>query len=277
LFTQKYRTAANIAEFDDDIHINRLKEVIPKEMRPTLAAITQLQGLPTKWQEYLDLIVTVHKSLNPEKSRMIMFGQTSSSSQREPDAKDVDATSKSQKKTQKGKGKAKAQANNAVTVPCKFCVDRGNQRAAATHEQKDCRMKKAAQDSQQKAAPPAQRSNAFASGSNNTQNYNKNTNGNNQYQPKRAIGNGKPTQGGLRARLMKLLDTEFADDDAPSDDEALSVNSARIEEIFSSAARSSDSEDDEAEEGNSRPAGPKNKRKKVTRRIDTKSDFYPGM
>jgi hypothetical protein len=72
-----------------------------------------------------------------------------------------------------------------------------------------------------------------------------------------------------------MLDDEFADDETPS--ESFSVNSARIEEIFSSVARSSNSEDDEPEEGNGRPAGPKRKGKKVTRRMEPQSDFYPGL
>jgi len=56
-YTEWYRTLARIINYSDEVHINKMKEVIPDELRNTLVIYEITNQSPKIWDDYLKLLM----------------------------------------------------------------------------------------------------------------------------------------------------------------------------------------------------------------------------
>lgn len=107
-YAEKFRTLGRISGYEDSLLIDKLSQVIEKDMRLALIGYKSGNNMPTKWGEYLDLLLEIFKDVHPDKAQGRIFGRDKGPS----DAMDVDAVETKFSKGKKGKGKAKEQINN---------------------------------------------------------------------------------------------------------------------------------------------------------------------
>jgi hypothetical protein len=124
-YAEKFRTLARLSELEDSYLIEKLKEVLPDNLR--LAITVQGGNASTKWSIFLDQLLAFYKLLNPDKAQERIF---SKDVEKDENAMNVDVA---QKKKAKGK-----QANTASTQKpdtkkpfCTICNRTG-------HDTKDC-------------------------------------------------------------------------------------------------------------------------------------------
>jgi hypothetical protein len=211
-YAEQYRTLARIVEYENNIHIDKLRGVIPQELRNALVMYELSGGVPAKWEDYLELLLTAYKALHPEKTKSSIFGTGSTNTRgngnNEPTPMEIDVAKKS-------KGKAPGQANSQESRKfCQICSGKGFKSKAKSHNTADCYDKPG---NEQKRPDPKPSSSSPSNSS---------------------FGNkgGQSSQGGkktFRARLLELLDE--IDSDAPATPAGtVNVNTASITEIVDS-------------------------------------------
>ena len=115
-YAEKFRALARIAEYSDDLLIDKLREVIPRDMRLVLAGKDQ-NLIPKDWKQFLELLLDIYRIVNPEKTRGSVFNSGKSSNDTSVPM-DIDNVEK------KGKGKNKRrdeQASVSEKTKKKFC------------------------------------------------------------------------------------------------------------------------------------------------------------
>ncbi|EED80178.1 predicted protein [Postia placenta Mad-698-R] len=117
-YAERFRTLGCLMEYDDSLLIDKLREVIPRDMRLVLAGKDE-STLPKDWTLFLDILLNINKIVNPEKARGSVF-KNSGSDNGGAIPMDIDSAEKSKSKG-KGKGKAK-NAEAASTEAKKYCV-----------------------------------------------------------------------------------------------------------------------------------------------------------
>ncbi len=250
-YAEQYRTLARIVQYADDILRDKLREVIPQELRSAMAPYEVSNSTPVKWEEYLELLLKTYKHLHPEKAKSTIFGSGNGSSSKSPDpnAMDIDSANKS-------KGKAPQQVNSQEAKKrfCQICAGKGYKNKSKTHNTIDCYDKPG--NESKKPAQQYSTSNSSTSGQGNK--------------------GSTPAQGAKRsfkARLMDLLD-EMDDEDPATPAGTFNVNTASIEEIVDPepAEMEATVEIDDTQAGPSRPTG---RKRKVNRRSNV--DFPKGL
>ncbi|KAJ3752043.1 hypothetical protein EV360DRAFT_75707 [Lentinula raphanica] len=116
-YAEQYRTLARIVDYQDSIHIDKLCDVISQELRNALVVLEISGKTPTKWEDYLELLLLSYKALHPEKIRSVIFGtgnNAKGNGSHEPDAMEIDAAKKSKGKTPEKGLKAKSKTHNTV-------------------------------------------------------------------------------------------------------------------------------------------------------------------
>ncbi|EED77297.1 predicted protein [Postia placenta Mad-698-R] len=121
-YAERFRTLRRLTEYDDSLLIDKLREVIPRDMRLVLAGKDE-STLPKDWTLFLDILLNINKIVNPEKAGSDNGGAV---------PMDIDSAEKSKSKG-KGKGKAK-DAEAASTEAKKYCVICKSK----THNTDDC-------------------------------------------------------------------------------------------------------------------------------------------
>jgi hypothetical protein len=205
-FVERYRTLARIVEYPDEVHIDKLKDVIPDELRKSLIMYEINNLAPKTWDEYLQLLLKAYKLLHPDKAQGIIFGDSgnvSGSGNKDPNAMEIDQAKK--KKTKE------ASLQEKVQKYCQICAGKGHKTKSKTHNTNDCydkpgnegkRPQKSTQASSSKSTPSS------SSGSSNGTNKNKM----------------------FKTRLVEFLNS-WDDDDPETPSEVVTANSATIEEI----------------------------------------------
>ena len=116
-YVEQYHTLACIVDYQDNIHIDKLRNVISQELQNALVLLEISGKTHTDWEEYLETLLAAYKALYPDKSKSSIFGNGNnaikSSGSFDPNAMEIDMAKKS-------KGKAPEQANSHE-VKCKFC------------------------------------------------------------------------------------------------------------------------------------------------------------
>jgi len=190
-YAERYRTLARIVNYSDEVHIDKMKEVIPDELRNTLVIYEITNQSPKTWDNYLKLLMQAYKALHPDKAQGAIFGPEAnvekSGGKKYPDAMEIDEIQKKEGKTLRY---------------CQICAGKGFKNKAKSHNTVDCYDKPGNEDKHphkppfQKLSPP---------------------------------GPSKNKNQSFRARLMKLLEEDS--DDSESSPEVVKVNSTSIEEI----------------------------------------------
>ncbi|EED79154.1 predicted protein [Postia placenta Mad-698-R] len=71
-YAERFRTLGRLTEYDDSLLIDKLREVIPRDMRLVLAGKDE-STLPKDWTLFLDILLNINKIVNPEKARGSVF------------------------------------------------------------------------------------------------------------------------------------------------------------------------------------------------------------
>ena len=190
-YAEQYRTLARIVNYSDEVHINKMKEVIPDKLRNVLVIYEITNQCPKTWDNYLKLLTQAYKALHPDKAQGIIFGPEANG-EKSRGKKDLDAMEID--KIQKKEGKN--------LWYCQICAGKGFKNKAKSHNTVDYydkpgnENKRSHKTSSQKLSP---------------------------------LGPSKNKNQSFRAQLMKLLEAESNDPESPPED--INVNSTSIEEI----------------------------------------------
>ena len=68
-YAERYRILARIVNYSDEVHIDKMKEVIPDELRNTLVIYKITNQYPKTWDDYLKLLIQAYKALHPDKAQ----------------------------------------------------------------------------------------------------------------------------------------------------------------------------------------------------------------
>ena len=96
-YAERFRTLGRLSGYDDSLLIEKLRLVLDNQMRMCL--IGARNNLPTKWTDFLDVLLEFYKELYPEKTQGKIFAKASSD-----DSVPMEVDSQKKKK-EKGKGK----------------------------------------------------------------------------------------------------------------------------------------------------------------------------
>ena len=215
-YAEQYRTLARISGYQDNVLIDKLRDVIPQELKNALVGLEVHEGLPKLWEPYLELLLKAYKAMHPEKAKSVIFGNGNNSSKSattsDPDAMEIDSAKKN-----KNKGKAKeANSQEVKRKHCVICSGKGFKTKATSHNTSDCYDKPGNEHKK-----PAPRNSSSTPSS---------FNGQGKKEGKGAPGVKKT----FKAQLMELLE-KIDDDDSPAPPAAaVNINTARIVEISES-------------------------------------------
>ena len=213
-YAEQYKTLASMLDYEDKIHIDKLENVMPKDIRSALEMLKVTKQVPTKWDAYLDTLLMYYKELNPEKTKASIFGNKDNGGNGNKSQEANSAQS-----SNKGKGKDTGKH-------CKICAKDPKKRFRAnSHDTSDCWSKP------ENASKRPERSTPAASGSNSGGNSKPQGNSS-------ASGSGSGTNRfkAFRARIAEL---SAAIDEMDNDGAATGttsagtahINTARIEEV----------------------------------------------
>lgn len=126
-YAEKFRTLARLTGHTDEFLVDKLRNIIHRDMKLVMAGKPE-GDIPTKWVEYLEMLVSIFKILNPEKAQDSIFNTASgskggNSGNGGSTPMDIDQTNQEKKKKKKRKG-------------CNYCGIPG-------HKEVDCRHKAA--------------------------------------------------------------------------------------------------------------------------------------
>ena len=93
-YVEQYRTLARIVNYSDEIHIDKMKKVIPNELQNALVIHEITNKSPKTWNNYLKLLMQVYKALHLDKAQGTIFGLEAigekSGGKKDPDAIEID-------------------------------------------------------------------------------------------------------------------------------------------------------------------------------------------
>jgi len=115
-YAGNFRTLGRLSGYTDELLIDKLHNIIDKDMRVALIGVETHRKLPTTWNAYLDLLLTMHRKLNPEKLQAHIFTKEKEDTLV---SMDVDSIEK-KKKGGKGKGK-EVNSNKTSNDKNKYC------------------------------------------------------------------------------------------------------------------------------------------------------------
>lgn len=248
-FSEQYRTLARIVEYEDQLHIDKLKGIIPDDLRKATVLLDMSNMLPTKWEEYLEILLKAYKALYPEKSKGKIFGTNNGNGTADPNAMEIDAA-------KKNKGK-EVNSQEKKARHCTICAGKGNKQKAKTHNTADCYDKPGNEG--KRPAPKTSTSSPSTS-------HAQGTKGGQHPQ-------GKPS---WKNRLIEMIG-QLADDDDDTVTPAgtVNVNTASIRELDDSepAEQGAPADVNELQSEPSRPTG-----RKVSKRLrQVQLDFPEGL
>ncbi|PSS37025.1 hypothetical protein PHLCEN_2v1130 [Hermanssonia centrifuga] len=195
-YAERFRTLGQLTGYDNGLLTNKLREVLPRDMRLVLAGKDK-SVLPTEWTKFLDVLLNINKIINPEKSRGTIFSKGGSDDHQTP--MDIDSAEKS-----KGKGKNKdKQVATATANKKKFCYIYKK----TSHNTDDCYQLAKNSDKKPKAKYQSMGHDNWAG------------------------GNGSQASRNFKAKKMHVIEVEITDDEGETPQPSTSVLSARIEEL----------------------------------------------
>ena len=136
-YAEQYQTLASLLDYPNELHIDKLKAVVPSELRNVLVGAKLMGKIPTDWKEYLAIQVEAYKQIHPEKVHSSIFGNgktatgngnTSGGKAKDPNAMEIDH--------------AKRDGDDKPSEPkkkfCQICFSRGLKSKSKTHNTNDC-------------------------------------------------------------------------------------------------------------------------------------------
>ena len=65
---------ARIVNYSDEVHIDKMKKVIPDELQNALVIYEITNQCSKTWDDYLKLLMQAYKALHPDKAQGAIFG-----------------------------------------------------------------------------------------------------------------------------------------------------------------------------------------------------------
>jgi len=98
-YVERYRILARIVNYTDEVHIDKLKEVVPDELQNALVMYEITNQTPKNWDDYIKLLISTYKVLHPDKTQGAIFGpdgnvEKSGGERKDPDAMEIDEVKK---------------------------------------------------------------------------------------------------------------------------------------------------------------------------------------
>ena len=87
---EKYQTLARIINYTDKVHIDKLKEVILDKLWNVLIIYEITNQTPKNWDDYIKLLISVYKTLYPDKTQDMIFSLDSNVERSGEEKKDLD-------------------------------------------------------------------------------------------------------------------------------------------------------------------------------------------
>jgi len=101
-YVEQYRTLARIVNYSDEVHIDKMKEVIPNKLRNALVIYEITNQSPKTWDNYLKLLMQAYKTLHLDKAQGTIFGPEAngekSGGKKDPDTMEIDEIQKKEGK-----------------------------------------------------------------------------------------------------------------------------------------------------------------------------------
>ena len=73
-YAEWYKMLARIVNYSDEVHIDKIKEVIPDKLQNALVIYEITNQSPKTWDDYLKLLMQAYKALHPDKAQGAIFG-----------------------------------------------------------------------------------------------------------------------------------------------------------------------------------------------------------
>ena len=93
-YAERYRTLARIVNYSNEVHIDKMKKVIPDELRNALVIYKITNQSPKTWDDYLKLLMQAYKALYLNKTQDTIFGpkaiEEKSRGKKDLDAMEID-------------------------------------------------------------------------------------------------------------------------------------------------------------------------------------------
>jgi len=122
-YAEQYRTLARIVNYSNEVHINKIKEVIPDELQNVLVIYEITNQSPKTYNDYLQ----AYKASYLDKVQSAIFGpeaiEKKSREKKDPDVIEID-------EIQKKKGKS--------LQYCQICAGKGFKNKSKMHNMVDC-------------------------------------------------------------------------------------------------------------------------------------------
>jgi len=191
-YAERYRMLARIVNYSDEVHIDKMKEVIPDELQNALVIYKITNQSPKTWDDYLKLLMQAYKVLYPDKAQSTIFGpeaiEEKSRGKKDPDVIEIDEIQRKEEKS---------------LQYCQICAEKGFKNKSKMHNTVDCYDKPGNKDKH-----PHQTSSQKPS----------------------LPGPSKNKNQLFRAWLMKMLEKDSDNLDSPPKD--VKINSVLIEKIL---------------------------------------------
>jgi len=101
-YAERYRTLARIVNYSDEVHIDKMKEVIPDELQNVLVIYEITNQCPKTWDDYLKLLMQAYKALHLDKAQSTIFSPEAtvekSGGKKDPDVMEINEIQKKEGK-----------------------------------------------------------------------------------------------------------------------------------------------------------------------------------
>lgn len=89
--------------YQDNIHIDKIRDVIPQDLRTSLVMMEVAKSVLKKWKEYLEILLATFKALHSNKVKGVIFPKNLSSGNSGNGSTPMDIDQADKKKKKKGK------------------------------------------------------------------------------------------------------------------------------------------------------------------------------
>ena len=100
---ERYQTLARIVNYTDEVHIDKLKEVVLDELQNVLVMYEITNQTPKNWDDYIKLLISAYKALYPDKTQGTIFGSDGNVEKSRGGKRDSDTMEIDEVKKKKGK------------------------------------------------------------------------------------------------------------------------------------------------------------------------------
>jgi len=126
---------ARIVNYSNEVHINKIKEVIPNELQNVLIIYEITNQSPKTWDDYLKLLMQAYKALYLDKAQGAIFGPETIG-EKSGEKKNLDVIEIDEIQRKEGKS----------SQYCQICAGKGFKNKSKTHNTIDCYDKPSNED-----------------------------------------------------------------------------------------------------------------------------------